>query len=46
MELVNEWFPYGKFRNIDTPFRTEYTYEKELMATITLTVNILHKVEM
>ena len=31
MELVNEWFPDGKFRNIDTPFRTYNKYEKELM---------------
>ena len=28
MELVNEWFPTGNFRNIDTPFRTESSYEK------------------
>ena len=23
MELVNEWFPTGKFRKVDTPFRTD-----------------------
>ena len=23
MELVNEWFPTGKFRNVDTPFWTD-----------------------
>ena len=28
MELVNEWLPTGKFRKVDTPFRTESTYEK------------------
>ena len=22
MELVNEWLPTGKFRNVDTPFWT------------------------
>ena len=27
MELVNEWFPNGKFRNVDTPFRTDSLYE-------------------
>ena len=27
MELVNDWFPNGKFRKVDTPFRTDYTYE-------------------
>ena len=28
MELVNEWFPTGKFRNIDAYFRTYSSYEK------------------
>ena len=28
MELFNEWFPTGKFRNVDTPFRTDSSYEK------------------
>ena len=28
MELVNEWFPNGKFGKFDTPFWTEFTYEK------------------
>ena len=28
MELVNEWFPTGKFRKFDTPFRKYSTYEK------------------
>ena len=31
MKLVDEWFQTGKFRKIDTPFRTDSTYEKELM---------------
>ena len=43
MELVNEWFPTGKFRNIDTPFRTDSSYEKELLAALPLTVHALHK---
>ena len=34
MELVNEWFPNGKFRNVDTPFRTDSSYEKELLAAL------------
>ena len=28
MELVSEWSPTGKFRNVDTPFRTDSKYEK------------------
>ena len=26
LELVNEWFPTGKFRNFDTPFRIDSKY--------------------
>ena len=37
MELVNEWSPTGKFRKVDTHFRTEYAYEKELLAALPLT---------
>ena len=36
MELVNEWFPYGKFIKVDTPFRIEYTYKKKLIAALLL----------
>ena len=46
MELVNEWFPTGKFRKFDTPFRADSTHEKELMSALTLTRNDLHKAEM
>ena len=46
MELGNEWFPTGKFRNVDTPFWTDSSYEKELLAALPLTGNALHKVEM
>ena len=46
MKVVKEWFPNGKFRNVDTPFRTEYSHEKELLASITLTGHALHKAEM
>ena len=28
MELVNEWSPTRKFRNVDKPFRIDSTYEK------------------
>ena len=28
MEVVNEWFPTGKFRKVDTSFSTNSTYEK------------------
>ena len=43
MELLNEWSPSGKFRKVDTPFRTYSTYEKERMSALTLTGNALHK---
>ena len=46
IELVNEWFPTGKFRKFDTPFRIDSTYEKELMDALPLTENALHKAEM
>ena len=46
MELVNEWFPTGTFRKFDTPFRTDSTYEKELMDEILFTVDSLRKAEM
>ena len=36
MELVNEWFSTGKFRNSDTPFRTDSSYEKELLAALSM----------
>ena len=26
IELVNEWFSTGKFRKVDTPFRTDSAY--------------------
>ena len=43
MELVKEWFPTGKFKNIDTPFWTDSSYEKELLAALTLTGHTPHK---
>ena len=46
MEIVNEWLPTGKFRKVDTPFRKEFTHEKELTAVLALTGNVLHKAEM
>ena len=46
MELVNEWFPTGKFRKVDAPFRKNHTYKNELMDALPLTVNALHKVVM
>ena len=46
MELVNKWFPTGKFRKVDTPFRTDSAYEKELMAALPLTGHALNKAEM
>ena len=46
MELVNKWLPSGKFRKVDTTFWTRSSYEKELLAALTLTGHALHKVEM
>ena len=45
MELVNEWSPTGKFRNVDTPFWTESNNEKELVVALPLTGNVRHKSE-
>ena len=41
-----ETFPTGKFQNVDTPFRTDSSYEKELLAALPLTGHALHKAEM
>ena len=46
MELLNEWFPTGEFRKVDTPFWTDFSYEKELMDALPLTGHALHKAEM
>ena len=46
MELVNEWLPTGKFIKVDTPFRTDSTYEKEIMSALSLTWHALRKSEM
>ena len=46
MELVNEWFPTGKFRNVDTTFWTDSSYEKEILAALPLRGHALHKAEM
>ena len=46
MELVNEWFQTGKFRNVDTPFWSYSSFEKELLDALPLTGNDLHNLEM
>ena len=46
MELVNKWFSTGKFRNVDTMFWTDSSYEKELLAALPLTGHSLHNAEM
>ena len=46
MELVNEWFPTGKFRKVDIHFRTDSAHEKDLLAALPLTGHALHKTEM
>ena len=40
--MVTRW----KFRMVDTPFRKYSKYEKEIMAALQLTGNVLHKAEM
>ena len=46
MELVNEWFPTGNFRKVDTPFWTNSSYKKELLTALILTGHALQKAEM
>ena len=46
VELLNEWFLTEKFRKVNAYFRTDSTYENELMAAPLLTVTALHKAEM
>ena len=46
MELVNEWLPTGNSRNVDTPFQTDSSYEKELLAALPLRGHVLQKAEM
>ena len=43
MELANKNFPTEKFRKFDTPFRTDSTYENDIMSVLPLTVNSLSK---
>ena len=43
MELVNECFLTRNFINVDTPFRTDSTYEKKLMDALSFTGNSIHK---
>ena len=45
MGLLNEWLPTGKLIKVDTTFRTDTTYEKELISALPLTGNSLHKAE-
>ena len=46
MELVNEWLLTEQFRKVYTISRKESTYKNELMASIQLSGNALHKAEM
>ena len=45
MELVNEGLPTENFRKVDTTFRTETTYKKDLMSALPLTRNVLSLAE-
>ena len=46
MGLVNEWYPTGNLIRVDTTFRTNSTYENELMAELPLTGHTLCNVDM
>ena len=43
VDLVNEWFPTGKFMKVDTHFWAYSAYKKELIYSVTLTINSIHK---
>ena len=38
--------PNWKFRNVDTPFRTDSSYERKLLAALPLTEHAIQKAEM
>ena len=44
-ELVNEYSPTVKFIRVDTTFRTDFKYEKELINALPLTRHALNKAE-
>ena len=46
MKLVNKWLSAGKFGMVDTTFMKDSTYKKELIDSLPLTGNALHKLEM
>ena len=46
MELVNDFFLTGKFREVDSYFWRESTYEKGFIAVVPLKENSFQKVEM
>ena len=44
-EIVNEWFSDKKFTTFNTPFITDSAYQEDIMASLRLTGNSLHKSE-
>ena len=45
MELANKWSPTGNFRKVETPFRIDFAYKKELTEALPLTEKALHNSE-
>ena len=43
MEIVNKWFPNRNFIKVNTTFRTDSSYEKDIVAAFPLTANALTK---
>ena len=36
MDLVSECFSYGKFWEVGTPFRNDYSYDNDIMSAVPL----------
>ena len=45
LELINEWFPTGKFRTVDALFYKDSIYEKYSMSVLPLVENSLSNTE-
>ena len=43
MELVDEWLPYIKLRNINEPFWKDSKYEREIMVEVSWKGTALQK---
>ena len=45
IEVINKWFPTGKFRTVNAPFYKDSTYEKYFMSALPLVENSLRNTE-